>query len=291
MLNKQTDLLIVGHYTHDILINDQHTSFRRLGGGVAYASVVAAGLNQNFNIISKVGDDFCYARQCQQPPTVLTRQKTTSFINYTSEIPRRHYVNTRCEAIFPHDVHDTTHITLVCGVIGEIPPETVRRLREKSAVLIGDMQGFIRQVDASGKVSHIHLDDTEHADTLPLFDYLKLSDEELPYINVSTLRKNTTLLVTYGDNGCTIYQRKNQFHVPAYATTAVDSTGAGDSFLTGFTVGIQQHLSLKEAICLGHRCGRIAVQFIGTPTVDAFSHLAQAPNKTNNDNLLSYMLV
>ncbi len=275
LFSKQTDLLIVGHYTHDVLINDQHTSFQRLGGGVAYASVVAAGLNQKFKIISKVGSDFSYAGQCQQLPTVLTQHKTTSFIKYTSEVPRRHHVNTRCEAIYPDDIHDAAHITLVCGVIGEILPKTIKRLYEKSVVLIGDVQGFIRQVDASGKVSHIHLDDTEYADTLPLFDYLKVSDEELPYVNVSTLRKATTLLVTYGDNGCTVYQRNNQFHVPSYAITAVDSTGAGDSFLTGFAIGIQQRLSLEEAVCLGHRCGRIAVQSIGIPTVDSFSHLSQ----------------
>ena len=270
-----TDLLLVGHYTHDVLINSKDDiSVQRLGGGVAYASVVAKAFNQQFKVISKVGNDFFYAKQCQQSPIVIDHKKTTSFVNYTSEIPRRHYVNIRCEAIYPDDIQEDAHIALVCGVIGEIPPETVRRLREKSVILIGDVQGFIRQVGESGKVSHVHLDDTRFADVLLLLDYLKVSDEELPYINISILRKHIILLVTYGDNGCTVYQKNHQFHVDTRAITAVDCTGAGDSFLTGFAIGIQQHLSLKQAVHLGNRCGGIAVQSIGIPTVDDFSNFA-----------------
>ena len=49
-------------------------------------------------------------------------------------------------------------------------------------------------------------------------------------------------------------------------------TGAGDSFLTGFAIGILQELSLKKAISLGCCCGRIAVQSIGAPKVETFDN-------------------
>jgi len=51
-INEHTDLLIVGHYTHDTLIKNQQERFQRLGGGVAYVSAVAAGLKQVFKVIS-----------------------------------------------------------------------------------------------------------------------------------------------------------------------------------------------------------------------------------------------
>jgi len=273
IINEQTDLLIVGHYTHDTLIKNQQERFQRLGGGVAYVSAVAAGLKQVFKVISKVGDDFRYFDQCQQKPSVLTHRKTTSFVNYISEFPRRHQVNACCEPIYPHDIDYTADVAIVCGLMGEVLPETIQTLRERSVVLMGDVQGFIRRVDSTGKVTHTHLEETDYCDIISSFDYLKVSDEELPYINVSKLRENTTLLITYGDNGCTVYERKDHFHIPAYAVTTVDCTGAGDSFLAGVSIGLHQRLSLKEAIHLGHQCGRIAVQSIGTPAARSFSHL------------------
>jgi len=270
---SNTDLLLVGHYTHDVLVNNNdNTSVQRLGGGVAYASVVATALKQNFKVVSKVGHDFHYDEQCQPSPRVVAHKKTTSFINYTHEIPRRHHVSACCEPIYPNDIKESSHIALVCGVIGEILPETIQKLREESVILMGDIQGIIRQVNTSGEVQHVHLDATPYKDVVPLFDYLKVSDEELPYINVSTLRKSTILLVTHGDDGCSVFQKEHQFHIPACAVTTVDSTGAGDSFLTGFAVGMLQELSLKQAVYLGCCCGRIAVQSVGVPKVDTFDN-------------------
>ena len=270
MQHDKIQLLLVGHYTHDVLNKNEETPIQRLGGGVAYASVVAKAFKQNFKVISKVGHDFYYDKECQQPPLVISHKKTTSFINYTCEIPRRHLVNARCEPIYPDDIQDTCHIAILCSVIGDVLPATIQKMREKSDVLIGDIQGMTRQVDASGAVSHIHIDETDYKDILPLFDYIKVSDEELPYINFSVILKHTTLLLTYGDNGCTVFQKDRQFHVPGCPVTAIDSTGAGDSFLTGFAMGILEKLSVPEAVSLGCCCGRVAVQAIGTPMIGAF---------------------
>jgi len=269
--NNITDLLLIGHYTHDLLINSKdNTSVQRLGGGVTYASVVAEGLKQKFKVVSKVGDDFRYISQSQHSPTILAHTQTTSFINYTSEFPRRHEVDSVCKPIYPKDIQESMRVSLVCGVIGEVLPQTIQKLREKSALLIGDVQGFIRQIDTSNEVKHIHLDETVYKEVIFLFDYLKISDEELPFVNISELRKNITLLITYGDDGCIVLEKNNEFKVPGCAVTAVDSTGAGDSFLTGFSIGMIQDLSVKQSVYLGCCCGRIAVQSVGPPMVNSF---------------------
>jgi len=273
--NNHIPILIVGHYTHDVIINS-HESFQRLGGGVGYASAVAAGLNQHFKTLSKVGDDFRYLTECLQVPTILKNRKTTSFVNDTRKIPRRHQVDAFCEPFYPDDIDRTADIAIVCGVIGEILPETIKRLHEKSSLLIADIQGFIRKIDQTGRVYHCPLHETNYHDVIPLFDYLKVSDEELPFIDVEKIRRQTILLVTYGDNGCTVYDQKRSYHVPAYPVFAVDSTGAGDSFLMGFAVGLQNGFSVKKAVYLGHLCGHVTVQSVGIPAVHAFSHVMKA---------------
>ena len=265
-------LLIVGHYTHDVIINLQE-SFHRLGGGAGYASIVAEGLNQHFKTLSKVGDDFRYLAECLQIPIIVENTKTTSFVNDTRAIPRRHQVEALCAPFSPDDIDCTADVTIVCGVIGEILPATIKRLHEKSQLMIADIQGFIRRIGQAGWISHCSLHETEFHEVICLFDYLKVSDEELPFIDVEKIRQHTTLLVTYGDNGCTVYDRKRSYHVPAYPVSAVDSTGAGDSFLMGFSVGLRHGFSEEKAIQLGHYCGRVAVQSVGIPAVHAFSHV------------------
>jgi len=183
-INKKTDLLIVGNYTHDTLINSKQGSFQRLGGGAAYACAVAVGLDQDFEVISKVGSDFQYLQQCLRSPRIVPHTKTTCFVNYTSEIPRRHHVKTCCEPIYSHDIHHRATATVVCGVMGEILPQTIQTLRKTSTFLIGDIQGFIRQRDKSGAVHHTPLDATDYQEVIHLFDFLKVSDEELPFIHV-----------------------------------------------------------------------------------------------------------
>jgi len=226
-VHNHTPLLIVGHYTHDIIINSL-ASFQRLGGGVGYASIVAAGLNQHFKILSKVGNDFRYLTECLQVPIIVKNRSTTSFVNDTREIPRKHQMKTFCEVFFPDDIDCTADVAIACGVNREILPETIKKLHKKSSLLIADIQGFIRRIDQTGRVYHCPLHETHYHDVIHLFDYLKVSDEEFPFIDIEKIRQQTTVLVTYGNNGCTVYDRRSSYHVPAYPVFAVDSTGAGD---------------------------------------------------------------
>ncbi len=267
---NQIPMLIVGNYTHDVLIIDHQEVFYGLGGGVAYASAVVSGLQQEYKVISKVGKDFLYLAECQQLPQILNNKKTTCFINYTSQMPRQQIVKEICEPIYSEDIKDKAYITLVSGVIGEILPETIYILRKKSTILIGDIQGFIRQIDNSYKVYSSPIIDTKYYEIIHLFDYLKISEEELLFVDIEKLRKKTMLLVTYADRGCEFYNQDTCYYVPAYPIVPTDNTGAGDSFLAGFAIGLYNNLSLIDAICLGHHCGRITVQSIGIPKINTF---------------------
>jgi fructokinase len=73
-------------------------------------------------------------------------------------------------------------------------------------------------------------------------DFVKLSEEEAEWLFETTepeyighrLEAAEGLLVTAGDKGCFYYLGETKGRLPAFSVQAVDTTGAGDSFLAGF---------------------------------------------------------
>ncbi|MFZ3579404.1 aminoimidazole riboside kinase [Virgibacillus sp. DJP39] len=94
-------------------------------------------------------------------------------------------------------------------------------------------------------------------------DILKISEEELEFITRETGVSNGVealsqfniplILVTLGDQGCYIYTLKGSTHVPAMKVKAVDTTGAGDAFVSAMLYAVNKYdgtiedLSLQEA--------------------------------------------
>jgi fructokinase len=82
------------------------------------------------------------------------------------------------------------------------------------------------------------------------FEYaniVKVSEEEVEFLtgtnNPRSLWRDRTqlILVTHGENGATYYTQHNQQHVPGYPVQAVDTTGAGDSFVAAVLTQILEN--------------------------------------------------
>lgn len=73
------------------------------------------------------------------------------------------------------------------------------------------------------------------------------------------------LVVTLGEKGAAfVDESRNVVHVPTQKVKAVDTTGAGDSFVGAFTYGLAFGLSTYEAVDLGCRCASLGVTRPGT---------------------------
>ncbi len=66
-------------------------------------------------------------------------------------------------------------------------------------------------------------------------------------------------LVTLGDNGVWLETEGFRGHVPAYRVKAVDTVGAGDTFIGGFVVGLIEGIDVRRAAQLGCAASAIAV--------------------------------
>ena len=139
-----------------------------------------------------------------------------------------------------------------------IDDEVYRRmLLQKSHVLIGN------HIESSYLLKKLHVDNTENL----------LS----AYPNIENM------IVTYGDQGSTIYTRGNKpFHVPIEQTVPLTPVGAGDAYAAGIVFGLSKGLSMEKSM-------RIA-SFIASKSVSSeFSYPNLDTLRTDVNSFLSKM--
>ncbi len=72
------------------------------------------------------------------------------------------------------------------------------------------------------------------------------------------------VVVTAGKKGGDVYHRgQHALHYPALGKEVVDATGAGDSFATGFTAGIIDNKSIKQAAVMGAKNAASVIKYFG----------------------------
>lgn len=113
----------------------------------------------------------------------------------------------------------------------------------------------------------------KYADYLEIADYYTPNQKEAKKIsNTSTPEEAAQALTKYFDNvivkvdkdGCIGIDENGSFFVPSIDEFKnVDSTGAGDAFLSGFMYGLFYDKPLKECVLLGNITGGKAVTKVG----------------------------
>lgn len=73
------------------------------------------------------------------------------------------------------------------------------------------------------------------------------------------------VVIKLGKRGCYFREsREADGHIiPAYTVDAVDTTGAGDAFCSGFLYGLSKGMSMEECCRLGNATGAFCVQAVG----------------------------
>lgn len=130
-------------------------------------------------------------------------------------------------------------------------------------------------------------------------DVLKVSEEELSFmtgeekidLGIKGLSKYNIplIIVTHGSKGSYVYTSEGYEHVEAMKAVAVDTTGAGDAFVSGILYSLNQYqgdltaLSLKDAVRMAKFAsisGGLAVSTAGAMT--ALPTLEEVENYISN---------
>ncbi|MFL5309880.1 MAG: PfkB family carbohydrate kinase [Myxococcales bacterium] len=278
-------VVVAGNYSHDTLIGGDAmqrcppiavplTVFEErseLGGSAAYVCAVLRPAKIDFAVVANVGDDFRYADRVP-PARRVPGARTTSFLDDYRTGERIATLRAAAPPLSPEDLCETCTVGLAVAVAGEIPAATLLRLRELSAVLLADAQGFVRAFDPVGRVLH-RAPTPDVLAALERVDYLKAGRAEAEALDLSQLRRSCTILLTDGPRGCTILTATGEQHISAFPAREVDPTGAGDCFLAGFAVGLLRGWPPSRSALLGNWCGARAVESPGLPTLDGVPDL------------------
>jgi rfaE bifunctional protein kinase chain/domain len=93
-----------------------------------------------------------------------------------------------------------------------------------------------------------------------------------------TLWKPDNLLITLGEQGMLLFaEGETPYHTPTQAKTVFDVSGAGDTALAVFTLGLAAGATPAEAAELANLASGIVVGKVGTATVSAAELLASCP--------------
>jgi sugar/nucleoside kinase (ribokinase family) len=141
-------------------------------------------------------------------------------------------------------------------------PELLRRARARGLATSLDTQW-----DSQGKWM------SELSACLPLVDVLFANEDEAKMLTGSTdpvkvasvLRDHgsSTIVLKRGPGGCAVFSQNEEFQVPAFRVTAVDTTGAGDCFAGAWLAAVCRGFSLREAARLANAVGAQVVETLG----------------------------
>ncbi|KAM6525726.1 hypothetical protein FALCPG4_011261 [Fusarium falciforme] len=102
------------------------------------------------------------------------------------------------------------------------------------------------------------------------FSRKRIQEDAQVFLDVGIRQEErAAIVVRCGEHGCFTMTKDEAIWLPSFHTAAscqiVDTTGAGNAFLGGFTVGLQTTGDLREAAILGTVAASFALEQIGLP--------------------------
>lgn len=138
-----------------------------------------------------------------------------------------------------------------------------KKYNKKVYVIVGNMSVILKRRDLVREVDTFICNEIEIGNLLEK-DMTRLT----PDVMAEELKKASceenypSLVVTMGKSGCAYYDKKNDKYgvCPANKVPLVDSTGAGDAFLSGTVIGLTRGMELSDAVRTGTYMASLTIQ-------------------------------
>jgi sugar/nucleoside kinase (ribokinase family) len=230
---EPVDYLVIGHVAHDLAPEGS-----RLGGTAAYSALMARALGMRVGVVTAAGPETSLAPLNDIPVISIASPRSTTFENIYTEHGRIQYLRAQATRIDFNHVPEIWRRTPIIH-LGPIANEMDALLPEDFApALLGlTAQGWMRQWDAEGRVSHTQWVNADAA--LTRADAVVISREDVDGNDelIDHIAHQTRLLaVTEGPAGAVLFWHGDRRRFRAPRVPEVDATGAGDIFATAFFV-------------------------------------------------------
>ena len=295
MANSKWDVYVYGDVNIDLVIpevekfpepgqeDEVDTMETLVGGGAALFTLGVGKLGLHPVFQGAVGND-CYGKLILDEFAkrnvdtslleVLDDEKTGISISFTNQKDRSFLTMRGTNAQIDiskmkiDQVKNARHVH-VTGYAGSINHDAylnlLKTLKEETEATVSFDVGW----DSTGEWKK------EIYDLFPYIDVLFMNETE----SVHYARKDTAeeagwdfakycpvVALKLGSKGSIAFENGQMFTKPRYTVTAVDTTGAGDSFNAGFIYGYLSGKTIPECLACGNGCGALSVTALGGNT-------------------------
>jgi len=174
------------------------------------------------------------------------------------------------------DWYKDAKAVLIGPILGEVSFENIKKIRKTfDGLFFCDPQGLIRGADKDGRIFHEKIDGIEEA--LSVFDVVKPNELEGKILTGIDCRENPyeaakmihawgpkIVIVTLAELGSVIYDGNEMIDIPPYGIDLLDSTGAGDTYMAGFTFEyLKTGGDLRKAGCYASCTSSVMIENTG----------------------------
>lgn len=181
----------------------------------------------------------------------------------------------------------TTRIVSIGGLMslpgfdGKGTAEFFRLAKEAGAVTVADTKKDLWEIGLDGI-----------RNTLKYTDYFFPSLEEATAISGKERPENMADVflgagakhvgIKLGKDGCYFKDTREEFYLPVYPSEVVDTTGAGDNFMSGFITGLLHNWEIQDCCRFAGAAGAICVSQVGPNTaVESFDQVMRFMKGSN----------
>lgn len=247
----------IGNPVYDLIKTKKVTPGARvLSGCSTNAALALARIGEKVRLVGAVADDYkehitTEVAKLGIECAIVPSQETGGFsLDYYDDFGNRTLDligrAADIEQIDPAWFADSKAV-LIGPILGEVSFEAIKQIRTQfEGLYFCDPQGLIRNADSEGRIYHEKVDGIQEA--LGAFDIVKPNEVEGKILTGIDCRENPyeaakiihswgpkVVIVTLAELGSVVYDGSEFIDIPPYETNLIDSTGAGDTYMAGFT--------------------------------------------------------
>jgi sugar/nucleoside kinase (ribokinase family) len=278
-------IIAIGNPVYDYIKTRKiETEGRILSGCSTNAALALAKLERKVKLVGAIGDDFkadfkkkLESLEIEYEIVDSKESGGFSLIYYDDFGNRTLDLLGRAENVghLLPEIYKRSEAILIGPILGEVSFNEIQVIRQNySGFFFCDPQGLLRNADQSGRIFHEKVDGIE--EILGLFTVVKPNELEGKVLTGVDCRKDPykaakiikewgpeIVIVTLAELGSVIYDGKDFIDIPPYEIDLVDSTGAGDTYMAGFTCEFLKTGDLRKAGCFASCVSSIMIEQVG----------------------------
>ncbi|WP_051192113.1 carbohydrate kinase family protein [Butyrivibrio sp. VCB2001] len=268
------------------------------GGDALNEAVTLSGLGNDTEIISLLGDDEAggIVKKCLDGNKVDTRKITvcpeiptaTNIVLVDSEGERYFITNPRSSLRKLSKEHILSHLEDAGDIV------SFASIFVSPKLGVSDMKEVFERIKQNpSRILVADMTTAKNGETIkdlePILKYIDyiipnekeasiLTGESDPVKSAGIFIKHgaNTVIIKCGKEGCVYKSASEEGRIQAYSNVkAVDTTGAGDSFVAGFIHGLSIGLSLQDSCRYGCAVSSVVVEHMGTQGIAEISYEAK----------------